>query len=132
MVGWGHQYHQEADDHVIRQHNFTPITTDHDKGCFILPWHHEHASDPPPPSFARGQASTSSSSMEARVAVATSSSSHCQAERRRRERINAHLSTLRRLIPNATKVGLVNDFSLDENLVVKFMPSDVDKKRFEE
>lgn len=31
---------------------------------------------------------------------------HSEAERRRRERINAHLSTLRRMIPNSTKVRL--------------------------
>ena len=38
------------------------------------------------------------------VRPGNSSTSHSQAERRRRERINSHLSTLRRLIPSASKV----------------------------
>lgn len=34
------------------------------------------------------------------------SKSHSEAERRRRERINAHLGTLRSLLPHPTKVGV--------------------------
>lgn len=40
----------------------------------------------------------------AEVRAALALKSHSEAERRRRERINSHLSTLRRLIPNTSKV----------------------------
>lgn len=41
--------------------------------------------------------------------------SHKEAERRRRQRINAHLSTLRTLLPNTTKVSFLFLFSQTKN-----------------
>ncbi|XP_058110314.1 transcription factor bHLH30-like [Magnolia sinica] len=105
------------------------------KGCLILPWPAHVTS----PWFVRG--TTSSSSMEESVEARaiTTSSSHSQAEKRRRERINAHLSTLRHLIPSASKMdkasllGAVIDhvkdlkrkaFELGQSLI---MPTEVDE-----
>ncbi|PIA32375.1 hypothetical protein AQUCO_04500168v1 [Aquilegia coerulea] len=68
---------------------------------FILPW-------PPQTSMssifpaAHGGYLSSSASVNDRTAA--SSVSHSQAEKRRRERINGHLSTLRRLLPRADKM----------------------------
>ena len=42
--------------------------------------------------------------------------SHREAERRRRQRINAHLSTLRSLLPNAAKVNFLSFSSPHHNL----------------
>ncbi|KAL6993203.1 hypothetical protein U1Q18_011320 [Sarracenia purpurea var. burkii] len=44
-----------------------------------------------------------SSSATAEAKAAAASKSHSEAERRRRKRINAHLATLRTLLPNTTK-----------------------------
>ncbi|XP_073005099.1 transcription factor bHLH51-like [Typha latifolia] len=48
--------------------------------------------------------SSSSSAMGKCVAEARALKVHCEAEKRRRERINRHLSTLRRMIPDANKM----------------------------
>eukprot|EP00268_Persea_americana_P019019 TRINITY_DN19750_c0_g1_i2.p1 TRINITY_DN19750_c0_g1~~TRINITY_DN19750_c0_g1_i2.p1 ORF type:complete len:229 (-),score=51.57 TRINITY_DN19750_c0_g1_i2:54-740(-) len=61
----------------------------------VLPW-------PPHVSTSSRQVGGSETSKEAKAL--TSSQSHSQAEKRRRERINTHLSTLRRLVPSATKL----------------------------
>ncbi|XP_058111253.1 transcription factor bHLH30-like [Magnolia sinica] len=65
-------------------------------GSLILPWPEQASTS----YFVCG--TTSSSSTEAKALA--SLRSHSQAERRRRERINAHLSTLRSLIPNGSKM----------------------------
>ncbi|RWR78868.1 transcription factor bHLH51-like protein [Cinnamomum micranthum f. kanehirae] len=61
----------------------------------VLPW-------PPHVSTSSCQVGGSETSKEAKALI--SSQSHSQAEKRRRERINTHLSTLRRLVPSATKL----------------------------
>ncbi|KAF9597977.1 hypothetical protein IFM89_023462 [Coptis chinensis] len=67
---------------------------------FILPW---PAQSSTPNFLAQGYyPSSSSASVEDRGA--TASKSHSQAEKRRRERINGHLSTLRRLVPRSEKL----------------------------
>jgi hypothetical protein len=49
---------------------------------------------------------SSASKTEAKISTESSCKSHKETERRRRQRINAHLSTLRTLLPNPTKVIL--------------------------
>lgn len=56
-----------------------------------------------PPIFVGGYGSSSSSSSSA-IGRSEALKVHSQAEKRRRERINAHLSTLRRMVPDASKM----------------------------
>ncbi|KAJ6846783.1 transcription factor bHLH30-like [Iris pallida] len=56
-----------------------------------------------PPIFVGGYGSSSSSSSSA-IGRSEALKVHSQAEKRRRERINAHLTTLRRMVPDASKM----------------------------
>jgi hypothetical protein len=51
---------------------------------------------------------SSSTSRKSTAEAAQALKIHSEAERRRRERINAHLATLRRMIPDATQVCRLN------------------------
>ncbi|XP_010920800.1 transcription factor AIG1 [Elaeis guineensis] len=72
------------------------------KGSLLLP----RPSNSAPPSLDFGASCPfSSSSVSGRSATAARALKiHSEAEKRRRERINAHLSTLRRMIPDADKM----------------------------
>ncbi|MQM21523.1 hypothetical protein Taro_054565 [Colocasia esculenta] len=75
---------------------------------FILPWPPGSAVDRVSGFHGLSPSSSSSSSValggSAVAKAAAASKVHSLAERRRRERINGHLSTLRRMIPNADKM----------------------------
>ncbi|KAF0926598.1 hypothetical protein E2562_026983 [Oryza meyeriana var. granulata] len=66
------------------------------RGTVVLPWQGSLAPEPPPP--------PSSSSGRSATDQATALRIHSEAERRRRERINAHLATLRRILPDAKQM----------------------------
>ncbi|XP_008792668.2 transcription factor bHLH51-like [Phoenix dactylifera] len=72
------------------------------KGSLLLP----RPTSSAPPFLDFGASYPSSSSVTGRSATAARALKkiHSEAERRRRERINAHLSTLRRMIPDADKM----------------------------
>lgn len=66
-----------------------------------------------------GEDSLVSSALKVEKKQTEACKSHKEAERRRRQRINAHLSTLRTLLPGAIKV-LIFSFSFNSFITVVF------------